>query len=158
MANTYVQLYVHYVFVVKNRSSLISPLWSENLYKYINGIVAEQGHKLYVINGMPDHLHALVSMSPKQSPSDLMYHVKRSASIWINDNMLVPGKFSWQEGFGAFTVGKAQLEAKIRYIENQQTHHAKASFKEEYLKLLAEHEVVFDERFIFESIDCDLPT
>jgi REP element-mobilizing transposase RayT len=116
MANTYTQLYIHYVFSVQNRLSLINKKWQDDLYKYMTGIIIQQGHKLYVINGMNDHVHALISMNPKQAPSDLMYHLKRSSSLWINENKLSVGKFSWQEGFGAFSLGKPQLAEKIKYI------------------------------------------
>jgi REP element-mobilizing transposase RayT len=153
MANTYTQLFIHYVFAVQNRLCLINKNWQNDLYKYINGIIEQQGHKLYIINGMPEHLHILISMSPKQAPSDLMYHIKRSSSLWINQNMLSLGKFSWQEGFGAFSLGKSQLNEKIKYIENQQEHHKKKSFYEEYHLLLKEYDVDFDERYIFKPID-----
>ena len=123
------------------------------IYKYINGIIEQQGHKLYVINGMPDHIHILISMSPKQAPSDLMYHIKRSSSLWINNNKLSIGKFSWQEGFGAFSLGKSQLRDKIMYIENQQEHHSKRSFQEEYLQFLKENDIDFDERYIFKPAE-----
>lgn len=152
MANTYTQLYIHYVFVVKHRDCLISKHWQELLYKYICGIVKEQGHKPYVINGMPDHVHLLVSMNPKQAPSDLMFNIKRSSSLWINENKLVKGQFSWQEGFGAFSLGKAQLESKIAYIEQQQEHHRMKTFKEEYLEVLKEHDVDYDERYVFKAV------
>lgn len=152
MANTYTQLYVHYVFAVQNRLCLLKKQWRDDLYKYITGIVDKQKHKLYVINGMDDHLHCLISMVPTQSPSDLMYHVKRSTSLWINQNKLVPGHFSWQDGFGAFSLGKAQLSQKIAYIENQQEHHRKTTFREEYLEFLMENDISFDEKYIFKSI------
>jgi REP element-mobilizing transposase RayT len=92
-------------------------------------------------------------MTPKQAPSDLMYHLKRSSSLWINHNRLSVGKFSWQEGFGAFSVGKAQLSEKIKYIEEQQHHHKKASFREEYLHFLKEYDIEYDERYIFKPIE-----
>jgi len=132
---------------------LIHNKWQNDLYKYINGIIEQQGHKLYVINGMPDHIHILISMSPKQAPSDLMYHIKRSSSLWINNNKLSIGKFSWQEGFGAFSLGKSQLRDKIMYIENQQEHHSKRSFQEEYLQFLKENDIDFDERYIFKPAE-----
>lgn len=153
MANTYTQLYIHYVFAVQNRLCLIHKKWQNDLYKYINGITEQQGHKLYIINGMPDHIHILISMTPKQSPSDLIYHIKRSSSLWINQNKLSLGKFSWQDGFGAFSLGKSQLNEKIRYIENQQEHHRVISFNDEYLHFLKEYEVDFDERYVFKSIE-----
>jgi hypothetical protein len=92
-------------------------------------------------------------MNPKQAPSDLMFNVKRSSSLWINENKLTQGKFSWQEGFGAFSIGKTQIKSKIVYIENQKEHHRKTSFREEYIKFLIEFEVEFDERYIFKSIE-----
>ncbi len=153
MTNTYTQLYVHYVFAVQNRISLINEKWQNDLYKYSNGIIEQQGHKLLAINGMPDHVHLLISMNPKQSSSDLMYHVKRSTSMWINDNNLSPGKFSWQEGFGGFTYGKSQIPAIARYIENQQQHHKKHTFNEEYVKLLEAFGIEYDEQYVFKPIE-----
>ncbi len=153
MANTYTQLYIHYVFAVQSRRCLITKRWQEEIYKYLNGIINQQGHKLYLINGMADHVHLLISMSPKQSPSDLMYHLKRNSSLWINQNRFSPVKFSWQEGFGAFSVGRTQLPYLIRYIENQEEHHKTTTFLEEYHKILTEHEIDFDERYIFRSLD-----
>jgi REP element-mobilizing transposase RayT len=119
----------------------------------MTGIIDQQGHKLYIINGMSDHIHILISMNPKQSPSDLMYHLKRSSSLWINQNRLSLGKFSWQEGFGAFSLGKSQLPEKIKYIEDQQQHHKKESFREEYLQFLKENDIKFDNRYIFKPIE-----
>jgi len=104
MANTYTQIHIHAVFAVQNRTSLIANGWKDELYKYIAGIVSKQGHKLLVINGMPDHLHLLIGLRPVQSLSDLMQDIKGSSSKWINDNKLVKGKFRWQEGFGRFAV------------------------------------------------------
>ncbi len=153
MANTYTQLYIHYVFAVQDRLCLIHRKWQEDIYKYMNGIIIQQGHKLYIINGMSDHIHILISMSPKQAPSDLMYHLKRSTSLWINQNHLSVGKFSWQEGFGAFSLGKSQLPEKIKYIEDQQQHHKKVSFREEYLQFLKEYDIEYDERYIFKLVE-----
>ena len=153
MANTYTQLYIHYVFAVQGRLCLINKKWQPDLYKYMSGIIDQQGHKLYIINGMSDHIHILISMSPKQSPSDLMYHLKRSSSLWINQNNLSLGKFSWQDGFGAFSLGKAQLKDKINYIKEQQQHHMKTSFREEYLEFLDENDIEYDERYIFKPIE-----
>ena len=126
----------------------------------MNGIIEQQGHKLYTINGMSDHIHALISMSPKQAPSDLMYHLKRSSSLWVNQNRLSLGHFSWQEarlpvgqGFGGFSLGKSQIAEKIKYIENQQEHHKIKTFREEYLNFLKEYDVEYDERYIFIPIE-----
>jgi putative transposase len=153
MANTYTQLYIHYVFAVQNRLSLIKPEWQTDLYKYMTGIIDQQGHKLYIINGTSDHLHILVSMSPTQAPSDLMYHTKRSSSLWINQNRLVAGKFSWQEGFGAFSCGTKQIPEIIKYIENQQQHHEIQAFYDEYLEFLKDYEIDYNEKYVFKPID-----
>jgi len=119
----------------------------------MTGITDQQGHKLYIINGTADHIHLLVSMSPVQSPSDLMYHVKRSSSLWINQNRYVKGKFSWQEGFGAFSLGKKQVPGVIQYIEQQELHHNREAFWDEYLKMLKDHEIDYDERYVFKPIE-----
>lgn len=153
MANTYTQLFNHYVFAVQDRLCLINKKWQDDLYKYMNGIIKQHGHRLYIINGMNDHIHILISMSPKQAPSELMYHLKRSSSLWINQNRLTSGKFSWQEGFGAFSIGKAQLPGIIKYIENQQEHHKQTTFREEYLRFLNVSGIEYDERYIFKPIE-----
>jgi len=119
----------------------------------MSGIIEQQGHKLLQIGGMPDHVHALVSMNPKQSPSDLIFHVKRSSSLWINENRFVREKFSWQEGFGAFSYGKSQISNVANYIQNQETHHKKRTFREEYLEILKKFDVEYDERYIFKQIE-----
>ena len=153
MANTYTQIYIHYVFAVQNRLRLIQTKWKDDLHKYMTGIAEQQGHKLLQIGGMPDHVHALISMNPKQSPSDLMFHIKRSSSLWINDNRFVKGKFSWQEGVGAFSYGKSQIPNVAIYIENQEKHHKKRNFMEEYLELLKLFEIEYDERYVFKPIE-----
>ena len=107
---------------------------------------------MYAINGMPDHVHALVSMNPKQSPSDLMHDVKRSSSLWINENRLVMGKFSWQEGFGVFSYGNSQIPDIANYIEQQKKHHERRSFIDEYIQFLKLFEVEYDERYIYKPI------
>ncbi len=153
MANTYSKIYLHFVFAVQNRLSLISPSWQIDLYKYMNGIISQNGHKTYAINGMPDHIHALVSLNPKQSPSDLMHDVKRSSSLWINENKLVMGKFSWQEGYGVFSYGNSQIPVISKYIEMQKEHHTKQTFIEEYTSLLKLFEIEFDDRYIYKKIE-----
>jgi len=153
MANTYTQLYVHFVFAVQNRLSLINKTWQKELYQYICGIVHKNEHRVIAINGVADHVHLLVSMHPKQTVSDLMHDVKRNSSLWINEQKLVMGKFSWQEGFGAFTYSKSQISNVAIYIENQEEHHKKANFREEYLKMLEKFDVTFDEKYIFHEIE-----
>ena len=149
MPNTYTQVYLQFVFAVKYRACVIHPSWKNNLYQYITGIVQNNGHKMLVINGMPDHLHIFIGMMPNQSISDLLKDVKRSSSIWINENKFVKGKFEWQEGYGAFSYAKSQIKNVIAYIENQEQHHKTKSLKEEYIEFLQKFEIDYDERYIF---------
>lgn len=153
MANTYTQIHIQAVFAVQNRQSLIKNEWKDDLYKYMTGIIQNSGHKLLQINGMPDHIHILFGMRPVQALSDLMKHVKQDSSRWINQNKLVSRKFSWQEGYGAFSYSKSQLPRVIKYIQNQQEHHRKKTFMEEYIGLLKIHDVEFDQQYIFKPID-----
>lgn len=153
MANTYTQIHIQAVFAVQNRRSLIVPDWEDDLHKYMTGIIQNNGHKLLQINGMPDHIHILFGMRPIQALSDLMKQVKQDSSHWINENKLVKGKFSWQEGYGAFSYSKSQVPRVINYIKNQKEHHKKQKFIPEYLDLLKTHDIDYNEQFIFKSID-----
>jgi len=152
MANTYTQIHIHAVFAVRNRQALISPEWKITLYKYISGIVANQGHKLLIINGVEDHLHMLIGLRPVQSLSSLMQDIKGDSSKWINQNNLVKGRFHWQEGFGAFACCMSHLSNVIRYIERQEEHHRKIEFVDEYLDLLEESKIQYDQKYIFKPI------
>ena len=153
MPNTYTQIHIQAVFAVQNRNSLISKTWKENLYQYVTGIVQSNGHKVLAIGGMPDHIHLLVGMRPIQSLSDLMKDIKSGSSAWINKQRFSVGKFSWQEGYGAFSYSRSQLPQVIRYIENQAKHHEKVSFTDEYKHFLESLEIPFDERYIFKSVE-----
>ena len=152
MANTYTQIYLHVVFAVEGRQSLIDPQHNDELQKYITGIVSAQKHKLIAINNMPDHLHLLVGLRPDAALSDLVRDVKAGSSKFINEQRWVKGRFSWQEGFGAFSYSRSQLGAVIRYIENQQKHHAKKTFRDEYVELLEKFGVEYDGRYIFKPV------
>ena len=120
MANTYTQIHIQTVFAVQNRHSLIGDEWKVELYKYITAIIQNNGHKMLQINGMPDHIHCLFGLRPVQALSDLMKQVKQDSSKWINQNKLAKGKFTWQEGYGAFSYSKSQLPRVIKFIHNQQ--------------------------------------
>ncbi len=152
MANTYTQIHIHAVFAVQNRQSLISKSWKNELYKYITGIIQNNNHKVLQINGMPDHVHILFGMRPTQSLSDLMKQVKQESSKWINQQGFVKGKFSWQAGFGAFSYSKSQIPNVIQYIEKQEEHHTKKSFREEYLDFLKAFDLNYNEAYIFKPI------
>ena len=153
MANTYTQIYIHVVFAVEGRQNLIRPEHNDELQKYITGIVSAQRHKLIAINNMPDHLHLLVGLRPDAALSELVRDIKANSSRFISENRWVMGRFSWQEGFGAFSYSRSQLGTVIRYIENQQKHHARKSFRDEYTGLLEKFGVEFDSRYIFKTLD-----
>lgn len=153
MANTYTQVHIQAVFAVQNRQSLISDVWKDELYKYITGILQNNGHKMLQINGMTDHIHLLFGMRPMQSLSNLMQQIKQDSSKWVNQQRLVNGRFSWQAGYGAFSYSRSQLPAVIAYIQNQDKHHKKKTFREEYLEFLEKWEVDYDEEYIFNPIE-----
>jgi putative transposase len=152
MANTYTQIHIHTVFAVQNRQSLIANQWKDELYKYIRGIIQNHNHKVLQINGMPDHVHILFGMRPARSLSDLMKQVKQDSSKWINTKGFVNGKFSWQAGYGAFSYAKAQLPIVVNYIKNQEEHHETKTFSDEYLELLQEFKIDFNEHYLFKPI------
>ena len=153
MANTFSQIYIHSVFAVKGRENIIHKNMKDELYKYICGIVTLNHQKVYAINGMPDHIHVLISIKPNCLLSDLMRDIKASSSKWINLKKLIVGKFSWQEGFGSFSVSQSQLDKVIAYINNQEIHHRKSSFKKEYMGLLKSYTIEYDEKYIFDWIE-----
>ncbi len=152
MPNTYTQIHIHFVFAVKFRNGLINENFKISLYKYITGIIKNNDHKLLAIGGMPDHIHILIGFRATQSMSDLMKDVKQSSSKWINENKFVNGHFQWQEGFGAFSYSKSQISDVTKYIENQEIHHQKKTFREEYLEILKKFDVEYDEKYIFNEL------
>jgi REP element-mobilizing transposase RayT len=152
MANTYSKIYIQTVFVVQDRNSLITKVWKDDLYKYICGIVQTREHKMLQIGGIADHVHLFVGLKPNESVSDLMKWVKGSSSEWINEQKFTATKFKWQDGFGAFSYSHSQISAVCKYIQNQETHHKKKTFTEEYLEFLEKFEVPFDERYLFNPV------
>lgn len=153
MANTYTQIHIQVVFAVQNRGGLILSAWKQELYRYITGIIQNYGHKVLQINGMPDHIHVLLGMRPTQGLSDLMQQVKQDSSKWINQRGFVRGSFAWQEGYGAFSYAKSDVPKVIAYIQDQEEHHRKRSFQEEYLELLHTFGIDHDERYIFKPVE-----
>ena len=153
MTGTYSQLYIQIVFAVKGRENLINNLWKDELHKYISGIIKGKNQKSIIINGMPDHIHAFVGLRPSMSISDLVRDIKNNSSNFINEKKFVKGKFSWQEGFGAFSYSHSDIEKVYQYILNQEQHHKKINFKNEYLELLKKFEIEFDEKYLFEWIE-----
>jgi REP element-mobilizing transposase RayT len=153
MANTYTQIYIQVVFAVSGRRNLLPANHKEELHKYITGIVSNQRQKLIAINSMPDHVHVLIGLKPDVALSSLVREIKSSSSKFINEQRWLEGKFNWQEGFGAFSYAHSQLGAVIRYIQNQEKHHARSSFRDEYLTFLKKFSVTFDSKYVFEFIE-----
>jgi REP element-mobilizing transposase RayT len=149
MANTFTQIYIQIVFAVKGRQNLIQRAYKEELHQYIAGIIRNKKQKLYAINAMPDHIHIFISVKPNIAISDLVRDIKNNSSKFINHKGWVAGKFQWQEGYGAFSYGHSQIDTVVKYIHNQEKHHARRSFKDEYLALLKKFNIEYDERYVF---------
>lgn len=138
MSGTFTQIYIQLVFAVKGRESLIGSQWEEEQYKYISGIVRKKEQKMLAINGMSDHIHFLIGMSPTCCLSDLVREVKKSSNGFVNEKRYSKFKFEWQAGYGAFSYGHSNLDTVIAYIQNQKRHHQKKTFKDEYIEFLFE--------------------
>ena len=151
MANTYTQIYVQIVFAVEGRQNLIAHERKQELQKYMTGIISRQGQKLLAINCMPDHVHLLIGLEPTIALSELVGDIKTGSTNHINEQKWFPGRFCWQTGFGAFSYSRSQLDDVIRYIQNQEQHHAKKSFRDEYLEFLQKFNVPYDERYVFKT-------
>lgn len=147
---TFTQMYVHLVFAVRNRENVLKKEIRPRIYEYISGILTSLGHKTIAINGTSDHIHVFFGLNPSKSVSDTVHDIKRGSSLFINENKLVNGRFSWQEGYGGFTYSRSQVENVYKYIQNQETHHAKRSFREEYLSFLEKYAIDYDPRYLFE--------
>lgn len=149
MANTYTQIHLQFVFAVKYRDALIKKEWQENSYRYITGIIQQNKHKVLQINGMPDHIHILAGVRPEQSVSSLIQNVKTESTKWINAGKFSRHNFAWQDGFGAFSYDKSQVPDVILYIQNQENHHRKQTFLDEYRQFMDVFGIEWEERYIF---------
>ena len=152
MANTYTQIYLHFIFAVQDRISLIRSTWKDELYKYITGIINNNQHKMIAINGMSNHIHIFIGYKPHQLIPDLLQDIKGSSSKWINTKGFAGGKFGWQEGYGAFSYSHSQIKNVARYIENQEQHHKKKTFREEYKEFLERFKIDYNEKYILKDI------
>lgn len=153
MANTYTQIYIQIIFAVKGRQNLIPKEHRDELHRFITGIVSNRGQKLFSIFAMPDHIHLLVSISPNNLISDLVRDIKAGSSKFINEKNWIMGRFNWQEGYGAFSYSKSSVDSVVKYIVNQEEHHKKKTFKEEYLDFLRKFDIEYDEKYVFEWIE-----
>jgi REP element-mobilizing transposase RayT len=150
MANTYTQLNVHAVFSVKGRENTLSSKMRPDLFAFISGILSRLNCFPLAVNGFKDHIHMFFELHPTKSVSDILEKVKSGSSKWINEKKFMPGTFSWQSGYSAFTYSRSQRNDVIGYIMNQEEHHKKATFREEYLRLLEKFEMDYDPKYIFE--------
>ena len=153
MSGTFSQLYIQVVFAVKGRENLIGREFREGLHEYIAGVIKGKGQKPIIVNGVGDHIHLFVGVKPSITISDLVRDVKNNSSNFINSKKMVAGKFSWQEGFGAFSYGQSQVESVFKYIKNQEIHHEKKTFREEYLDMLNKFQIQYDEKYLFDWIE-----
>jgi len=152
MSNTYHQVYIQAVFAVKYREAIITSESKSKILSVIGNLINETGCKTLIVNGTEDHVHCLLSLKPTVSISELMKIVKGKSSKFINDHQLTKHKFEWQEGYGAFSYSKSHIDAVYKYIANQEEHHKKENFKDEYISLLNKFNVKFDEKYIFEKL------
>jgi len=157
MAGTYSQIYIQVVFAVKGRENLLSKEWRDEVFKYMSGIIKNKGQKPIVVNGVADHVHAFIGLKPSMALSDLVRDVKNNSTNFINDHSWIKGKFCWQEGYGAFSrkASHSQIENVYNYILNQEKHHSKQAFQEEYLDFLTRFEIEHDTEYLFDWLELE---
>ncbi|KAA3612325.1 MAG: IS200/IS605 family transposase [Calditrichaeota bacterium] len=153
MAGTFTQIYIQAVIVVEGRANLLQKTWRDEVFKYMAGIVKNKGQKPIIINGVADHVHLFIGLKPSIAISDLLRDIKNNTSNFINAKNWVSGKFSWQEGYGAFSYAHSQMDHVYQYILNQEEHHQKRTFRDEYLEFLKRFEVPHEERYLFKWVD-----
>lgn len=153
MANTFSRIYLQFVFAVRNRACLISSQNKEELHKYITGLVSHRKAKMLAVNSMPDHTHLFVGFKPVISISDFMKEIKVESNEFINNKKWLRGNFSWQDGYGVFSYSHSHIDSVIKYILNQERHHQKKSFREEYREFLKKFEIPFEDKYLFTFFD-----
>jgi REP element-mobilizing transposase RayT len=153
MANTYTQMYVHLVFSPKNKDALIGKTWKNDLEKYVTGIVQNHNHKMLAIGTMPDHIHILIGYNVNHLIPKLVEEIKTSTNVWIKQNRLSKFHFEWQKGYGAISHSRSQLDSVINYVLNQEDHHKRKSFRDEYLEILRKNDIKFNDDYLFDFFD-----
>lgn len=152
MATTYHQLYIQTVFPVKYRRARIHLNWKPELQAVIGQLINETGCKTLIVNGMDDHMHCFFGLKPSVSISQVMKSVKAKSSKWINESGYLQSRFEWQAGFGCFSYGRSNMDAVYQYIKNQEKHHQRMTFREEYIAMLIKFGISYDKRYIFEQL------
>jgi len=150
MADTYSALNIHFVFSTKNRTPWLDKDVRPRVWAFMGGIARENGMVPIQIGGVSDHVHLLVRMPPSISPSQAMQRIKGGSSLWIKETFSKLGDFAWQSGYGAFSLGASQIDATVRYILDQENHHAKKTFQEEYLVFLKRYGVRYEEKHLWD--------
>lgn len=148
MPGTFSQIYIQAVFAVKGRQNFLHPEWRTEVFKYMSGIIKNKGQKPIIVNGVSDHVHLFFGLRPVMAISDLVRDVKNNSSNFINEQ-----KFSWQEGYGVFSYSHSHIDNVYHYVENQEEHHRKKTFREEYFGFLRKFEIPFEEKYLFEFYD-----
>jgi REP element-mobilizing transposase RayT len=151
--NVYTQIYIQLVFSPKNREALLHENIRPTVFSYLSGCVDEMSHKSIAVNGMADHVHILLGLNPQKSITDTVRDIKRSSSLFINQNRLCRHKFEWQEGYGGFSYGRSHLDRIYHYILNQEKHHQNVTFKNEYMGLLERFEISYENQYLFQFFD-----
>jgi len=150
---TYTQNYIQIIFAVKNREASLSAEIRPKVFSYMSGIITSLKHKSIIVNGVSDHVHIFLGLNPSVSISDTVHDIKRSTSIFINNEKLCKRNFYWQEGYGSFTYSRSQIDRVYNYIKFQEKHHSKYSFKLEYINFLKKFGIEYDEKYLFEFWD-----
>ena len=153
MTGTYSQIYIQVVFAVKGRQNLLHEEWRDEVFKYMAGIIKNKGQKPIIVNGVSDHVHLFIGLKPSMALSDLVRDVKNNTTNFINNQNWIKGKFSWQEGYGAFSYSHSQIESVYNYILNQEKHHTKQNFQDEYMSFLKRFEIEHNVKYLFDWID-----
>jgi REP element-mobilizing transposase RayT len=152
MAGTFSQIYIQYIFAVKGRENLLQESWRGEVFKYISGIIREKRQKSIIVNGVSDHVHVFAGIKPSMNISDLVRDIKNNSTNFINDRGFLSSKFSWQGGFAAFSYSHSQIDSVYQYILNQEKHHKRQSFRDEYFDFLCKYGIDYDERFLFDFL------
>jgi putative transposase len=153
MSGTYSQIYIQYLFAVKGKQNLLKKPWRDEVFKYISGIIKAKNQKPIIVNGVEDHVHVFVGLKPSMCISDLVRDIKNNSSKFINEQKYLPVKFAWQEGYGVFSYSHSHIDNVYQYIVNQESHHKKITFKEEYLSFLKKFEVDYNEKYLFDWLE-----
>lgn len=153
MADTFLQMHIHLVFATKNRDASIGKEWKNNLEKYITGIIQNHNHKVLAIKSVSDHIHIFIGYNVNHLIPDLVEDIKTSSNKWIKENNYCKAKFDWQKGYGGFTHSHSQVATVSKYIMNQEEHHKKKTFREEYLKILDDNGIDYKEEYVFNFFD-----